>query len=42
MSINDLLKREICAFRKDNMLLNQTEISMLSMISPLTEQLSVK
>ena len=27
MSISDLLKREICAFRKDNMLLNQTEIA---------------
>ena len=26
-SISDLLKREICAFRKDNMLLNQIEIA---------------
>ena len=25
--ISDLLKREICAFRKDNMLLNHTEIA---------------
>jgi len=41
-SISDMLKREICAFHKDNMLQKLQLISTLSMVSTLTEQLSVR